>query len=107
MYNFVGNRIAEIQRLTDKNDRSHVKSENNPADVISRDMLPEQLLEYVVVGGPAMVEGETCSRSRSQPLIELPEVRTQVLIFHQIQNSHDLFSRYSSWNKLQRVVAYC
>lgn len=42
---FVGNRVAELQRLTNIQDWSHVRSEHNPADIISRGMSPDQLRE--------------------------------------------------------------
>jgi len=43
-HTFVGNRVVEIQRLTDARDWSHIRSEHNPADLISREISPKQLL---------------------------------------------------------------
>ncbi|MBN2876943.1 MAG: hypothetical protein JXL85_04745, partial [Bacilli bacterium] len=40
---FVGNRVAVIQELTHKYTWRHVKGEMNPADVISRGLLPQDL----------------------------------------------------------------
>lgn len=40
---FVGNRVAEIQTLTTVNEWHHVRSESNPADVLSRGALPGEL----------------------------------------------------------------
>ncbi|XP_018369742.1 PREDICTED: uncharacterized protein LOC108765485 [Trachymyrmex cornetzi] len=45
---FVGNRVAEIQRLTNQGDWAHVRSEDNPADLISRGILSEQLIDATI-----------------------------------------------------------
>ncbi|XP_011165899.1 uncharacterized protein LOC105200170 [Solenopsis invicta] len=42
---FVGNRTAEIQQLTDQQEWWHVRSEHNPADLISRGMFPDQFID--------------------------------------------------------------
>lgn len=45
---FIGNRVAEIQRTTNEQDWSHVQSEHNSADIISRGMFPEQLRQAIL-----------------------------------------------------------
>lgn len=40
---FVANRVAEIQRTTNKASWYHVKSEDNPADPLSRGISPDKL----------------------------------------------------------------
>ncbi|XP_011859403.1 PREDICTED: uncharacterized protein LOC105556903 [Vollenhovia emeryi] len=40
---FVANRLTEIQQMTDQEQWHYVKSEHNPADVISRGISPKQL----------------------------------------------------------------
>lgn len=42
---FIANRIAEIQQLTGANSWRHIKSEDNPADAISRGQLPRTSLQ--------------------------------------------------------------
>lgn len=41
---FVANRVGEIQSLTDKNSWHHVKSADNPADLISRGIVVNELV---------------------------------------------------------------
>lgn len=42
---FVASRVATIQRLTDINQWRHVPSQDNPADLVSRGLDPEKLLD--------------------------------------------------------------
>ncbi|XP_024881163.1 uncharacterized protein LOC112460613 [Temnothorax curvispinosus] len=42
---FVANRVARIQELTDYRNWRHVPTQDNPADVLSRGLFPEQLLQ--------------------------------------------------------------
>lgn len=41
---FVANRVGEIQRLTNPSDWRHVAFHNNPADMLSRGLLPNELI---------------------------------------------------------------
>lgn len=41
---FVGNRVASIQELCDPKDWFHVVSKSNPADVVSRGLMPDKLI---------------------------------------------------------------
>ncbi|GBM98304.1 hypothetical protein AVEN_7677-1 [Araneus ventricosus] len=43
---FVANRVVKIQRLTQNCEWQHVPSNLNPADVFSRGLVPEQLIEH-------------------------------------------------------------
>ncbi|GBN32404.1 hypothetical protein AVEN_142786-1, partial [Araneus ventricosus] len=43
---FVANRVVKIQRLTQNCEWQHVPSNLNPADVLSRGLVPEQLIEH-------------------------------------------------------------
>lgn len=40
---FLGNRVSDIQERTDKNKWRHVRTEMNPADIISRGINPTEL----------------------------------------------------------------
>jgi hypothetical protein len=42
---FVANRVAEIQRLTEVDNWHHIGSKNNPADLVSRGVPPENLID--------------------------------------------------------------
>lgn len=107
---FVGNRIAELQRLTDARDWSHVRSEHNPADLISRGSSPEQLLNATLwwEGPPWLSENSSqWPKSTRQVLTEVPETRTQSVALLCNKTSFNLLERYSSLIKLKRVVATC
>ncbi|GFW55594.1 uncharacterized protein TNCV_119781 [Trichonephila clavipes] len=40
---FVANRVSKIHRLNSRDQWHHIASEQNPADVLSRGLLPEEL----------------------------------------------------------------
>ncbi|GFV18953.1 integrase catalytic domain-containing protein [Trichonephila clavipes] len=40
---FVANRVSKIQQLSSRDQWHHIASEQNPADVLSRGLLPEEL----------------------------------------------------------------
>lgn len=46
---FVANRVVEIQDLSNSNEWRHVRSEDNPADAISRGQLPHAFLQNAVI----------------------------------------------------------
>ncbi|XP_055928660.1 uncharacterized protein LOC129959793 [Argiope bruennichi] len=54
---FVANRVGKIQQLTQNNKWQHVSSTLNPADVISRGLVPEQLIDnYLWWNGPTFLQ---------------------------------------------------
>ncbi|XP_055623310.1 uncharacterized protein LOC129766736 [Toxorhynchites rutilus septentrionalis] len=109
---FVANRCSEIQQITAGGIWSHVPGSENPADVISRGMTSAQLQQFSTWwNGPTWLS----QTSRFWPSLgrqtekkfgsdELEE-RTVVLTAH-ITPSNELFSKYSSFMKLVRVVAW-
>ncbi|XP_037909904.1 uncharacterized protein LOC119650835 [Hermetia illucens] len=55
---FVGRRIARIHAISNKDQWRHVKTANNPADVLSRGTTPDKLLEhYLWFYGPLFLHG--------------------------------------------------
>jgi len=53
---FVAHRVGEIQEVTSSSQWRHVKSENNPADIISRGCTPEKLQNDILWwGGPSWI----------------------------------------------------
>lgn len=111
---FVAHRVGEIQTLTAAAEWGYVKSNDNPADVISRGCSPKQLKDNTLWWeGPVWLksnknEWPKSSNDKLSPNIELPETkRTQVALQLSIKEEFYLIRRYSSINKLLRVIAYC
>lgn len=107
---FVANRITEIQDKTQNASWRHVKSEDNPADVISRGLEPRQLANCSIWwNGPkwlAHKSSEWPEQQRAPEASEVPESKA-TFTFHSRINEFQIICRYSSLSKLKRVVAYC
>ncbi|XP_062557054.1 uncharacterized protein LOC134221904 [Armigeres subalbatus] len=108
---FIGNRTSEIQRLTHGHTWKHVKGVDNPADYISRGMLPRNFLENSVWRiGPVwlrQVEENWPKQSIMEPISDdLLERRKTVLLTNQVSPDIWLIERYSSFWKLVRITAF-
>lgn len=112
---FVANRIAEIQSLTNLKNWNHVISGDNPADLLSRGVNPNNLIKSNIWwNGPIWLSMNTnewpINNGIHKTLEILPnnELRKTKLIsnFH-LTVEFNLIQRYSTLSKLQRVVAYC
>jgi len=107
---FVANRISEIQQLTKIADWYHVSSNDNPADYLSRGLLPHELVVCTHWWtGPEWLLNINISFSKPEVFNcdtqNLLETRT---VLAAISNQHDLdiFMKFSSFPKLVRIVAY-
>lgn len=92
---FVANRVAEIQRQTCKTEWAHVRSDDNPADLISRGATTHQLLNSTLWWtGPEWLKKEY----KDWP--DSAWCQTQVLnvLFTFIE-------RFSYFNRLKRITA--
>lgn len=106
---FVGNRVAEIQEMSDKHDWHHIRSQYNPADIISRGINPNELnssdlwwhgpewLRYDIKDWPS---------SMAIKVSEMPERKTNSKSLVVIQPNLSIFLKFSSFLKLQRVLAF-
>lgn len=112
---FVANRVATIHRESKPSDWSHVRSELNAADLISRGAsAPEQLNGSMWLNGPSYlltpaVEWHVSSY-KAVPMDKL-EVKPNDLCLATatdgtVWDTNDLYSRYSSWFKLRKSVAW-
>ncbi|XP_062538988.1 uncharacterized protein LOC134207280 [Armigeres subalbatus] len=109
---FVANRSSEIQRITADGMWSHVPGSENPADIISRGMCPEQLQNCTGWWhGPDWLSqpsrfwpplGRPTNRIFSPEELEERTVSLPV----QIQSPNELFLLYSTYFKLVRTVAW-
>ncbi|XP_055586460.1 uncharacterized protein LOC129739089 [Uranotaenia lowii] len=107
---FVRNRITKIQELTAGYEWSYVPSKENPADVVSRGQLPDDLCsnslwwhgpEFLSLAETATYEVEDI------PSDQLPEYKLVVVSAPAVSmDDFALFSRHSSFRKIQRIVAY-
>jgi len=109
----VANRTAEIQRLSADAKWHHIRSEQNPADVLSRGIDPDEIQDHKLWwNGPLFLQedyNEKLSDSQ-QPLNieELPEAKKQVVTLHAVQNKEPSFiNKFSSLGRLKRTIVYC
>ena len=109
---FVANRVAAIQSKTGVKDWRHVRSEDNPADGLSRGQLPREFLNNPLWRhGPAWLRRDKRMWPRSDiPGIDaLPEKRKAACLFVKPSTTELLgkFKNSSSVVKLVRAIAYC
>lgn len=108
---FVANRVATVHELTQDYEWSYVRSQDNPADIISRGVLPAELLsmDQWFKGDPALwlqnpvnAEGTICLDDS-----ELPELKVTAVVSAAVhQDSFLDLTRMSSFRRLQRAWAY-
>ena len=106
---FVANRVADIQSHSDSEQWRHVRSADNPADAISRGQLPQEFVKNSLwVNGPHWIRQKESDwpKFNLKTLNELPEAKKIVCLITATSNVN-ILQRYSSFNKLKRVIAYC
>lgn len=110
---FVANRVSEIQTLTSSFQWHHVSSANNPADILSRGCMPKDLLKSDLWWhGPKFMTDLNSDFSKHnfrKPIVNLPDERKTL---HHLTSTHnddfqEILCRFSSFRKLQRVLAFC
>ncbi|XP_024876689.1 uncharacterized protein LOC112457724, partial [Temnothorax curvispinosus] len=109
---FVANRVGEIQRLTEPRQWRHVASSDNPADVLSRGMLPNELTQsHMWWNGPPFLQlpEQQWPNSEFVLLNEIPEQRKICAVAAPSYPNVivDLLNKFSNINKICRIVAYC
>lgn len=112
-HTFVANRTAEIQRLSADAKWHHIRSEQNPTDVLSWGIdLDEIQYHKLWWNGPHFLQEDYNERlnDSQQPLNieELSEAKKQVVTLHAVQNEEPSFiNKFSSLSHLKRTIAYC
>ncbi|XP_072392197.1 uncharacterized protein [Diabrotica undecimpunctata] len=109
---FVANRVAQIQENSSHSHWRHVKSKDNPADILSRGMMPSNILNSTLwFHGPQFLQTFDLNLSEYSPKFnsnKLPEERKIVL--HTRSAQFDFFvmlsERFSSFTKYVRTIAY-
>lgn len=107
---FVANRIAEIQRSSTIRNWNHVSSEDNPADCSSRGVQPNRLASHPLWWtGPAWLVLSSSSWPNTREICDTnEELRTTTSTLHiHSQQSWDLIGKYSNYNHLIKITAYC
>ncbi|XP_011858180.1 PREDICTED: uncharacterized protein LOC105555749 [Vollenhovia emeryi] len=108
---FVANRVSEIQSSSSSGEWHHVKSRDNPADLISRGSTPMFLNESTLWWeGPPWLK--TASQFRDAETLDVslncvPEQRRRVPVAIALVTATVVeFERFSSYPRLLRVLAY-
>nr|XP_018895666.1 PREDICTED: uncharacterized protein LOC109029600 [Bemisia tabaci] len=107
---YVANRASEIQTKTESNEWRKVKSCDNPADLISRGLMPKDFENASIwQQGPQWLSQpeETWPVSEFYYDSESIEEVKASKCFHYTHIDISLFEKYSSIFKLQRIIAYC
>ena len=107
---YVANRIAEIQRLTSSCEWRHVPSQDNPADLVSRGLMPREFLESRIwKNGPHWLLRNEAQWPEKIHVDKAPPKRSFIAASVKIEVSiarKKLLEKYSSMTRLQRVIAY-
>ncbi|KXJ77016.1 hypothetical protein RP20_CCG008496 [Aedes albopictus] len=104
---FVANRVAEAQRTTKGYQYKYVRSASNPADIVSRGALPEELKHNDVWWyGPTFLRSASYPEFESAEEVELPDVKAVALAVVNQPNEFPVLEKYSSFRKLRRVMAF-
>ncbi|GFV91910.1 integrase catalytic domain-containing protein [Trichonephila clavipes] len=114
---FVANRVAQIQELTPNVHWNFVSGLENPADCGTRGIPPTKLEKCNLwFNGPDWLRSSTFLIREFEDNPQLQEhmsaeaKRTSKLIMLNVVDATfkaEFFQKFSSWNKLKRVVAYC
>ncbi|XP_030759799.1 uncharacterized protein LOC115885142 [Sitophilus oryzae] len=109
---FICNRVAEIQRLTADITWSHINTEINPADIVSRGADPLELKNQALWWyGPSFLKTAPETWPDTKKIkISISDVRKENIevSFAAVKSvlENEIFSRCSSYPKLIRIVAY-
>ncbi|XP_037811016.1 uncharacterized protein LOC119603147 [Lucilia sericata] len=107
---FVANRVSKIIQIVPFSRWSHVSSEDNPADLVSRGISPQELKSSELWWfGPSWLK-HSSSKWPSQNLSKIPitdlEVKTIRTHFTYFSDFDNLLERFSSFSRAMRVMAY-
>nr|XP_012147360.1 PREDICTED: uncharacterized protein LOC105663391 [Megachile rotundata] len=100
---FVANRVADIQRKTDTESWRHIKSEHNPADLISRGVMPAQFHNNGFwFHGPDWLADHRARWPESKVSLtdEVPELKRVTCLVSSTIWSEEILARYSCLKRL-------
>ncbi|KAB0795655.1 hypothetical protein PPYR_12494 [Photinus pyralis] len=109
---FIANRIAAVQEIFNSRVWHHVKSQENPADLVSRVISASNILiNSLWWNGPEFLSStdEFWKNTYFSPDLETSECKssfTAVIQSTSDAEEFEMFDKFSSFSKLQRVLAY-
>lgn len=108
---FVANRVEQILEITEVQQWRHFKTNENPADLVSRGIKPYELERCDLWWkGPAWLsqgkEGWNTLFNPQQASLDLPEQRPAKLALLVVNPLIDILDKYSTWQRLLRGVAW-
>jgi len=109
---FVAHRIGEIQELTSMDEWNHVGTKENPADLVSRGVAPDELkISRLWWNGPQWLQDDDAIKCCPElPKVEESQLYESVgstVIAISVQRDMDPFDKFSKLSKLIRVAATC
>nr|XP_041631713.1 uncharacterized protein LOC121502377 [Drosophila kikkawai]XP_041633461.1 uncharacterized protein LOC121503259 [Drosophila kikkawai] len=106
---FVANRVAKIEQRTNESKWGHVRSEDNPADLASRGVSPQELKDSTLWWhGPAWLPLKQ-EQWPSEPLVNPEtEMEQRPIKCHSatVPPAVDILERFSTFDRALRVLAY-
>lgn len=104
---FVGNRVAKIQALTEIGNWRYVNTKENPADIASRGMIPEELVKSSLWWhGPQWLLQKNIDLAPNNSFDTTMGMK-KVFVGINLVNDESIISRFSTMNKAIRSIAYC
>ncbi|XP_076230178.1 uncharacterized protein LOC143175315 [Nomia melanderi] len=107
---FVANRVTQIQLVTDKRNWSHVRSHENPADLITRGTTPKLLsTSELWWSGPLWLKNESNLWTQSiEETVDIPEQKKPIISVATVTLANNkIIDRYSDFEQLLRITSYC
>ncbi|XP_045541516.1 uncharacterized protein LOC123723018 [Papilio machaon] len=107
---FVANRTSEILTALDSTQWHYVDTKNNPADIASRGTTPTSLLnDSLWKHGPPWLLADTIAYCRPKAIMTKLEQRSVKVHAAEVTDKSIelIWSRFSSFRKLTRTLAYC
>lgn len=105
---FVANRVTEVTEAVPAECWRHVRTEDNPADVISRGVDPTKLKDMALWWqGPGWLKQEKEWPLENASCEPCEEVKVFVAVRTEKHSEDEIIQRFSSLTRLVRVEAYC
>lgn len=114
---FVANRVSAIQTISKREEWHHISGQNNPADIVSRGLFPEEIQRAPIwwhgphfLSLPEDLWPIQIQATILDDALVIPERRKNcVTCLHAVSSNNfvdDLLGKFSSFSKLQRVVSF-